>query len=255
MKRLLSLIIIVCGLVGCDTVTISNDRLLNLYRQRIPNSKYVMYEFNVAGHMAFDGNDQSYAILDSSQVFSGDKINEIDAYYVQGRLILDSLHMVYLYSPGDRATSENDTLMAPTKEYTKTYNGIPIKVSEYLNTYGVPVNWTPGGNDYTFENLKETEDSLIFYEIEKMDGYGVNIPVTKSFIKGNINLIDSSNGQIDHIEIKELVIRREEVYMLGGRDSILQNRPVVDMIEYDLFPKKPKSASILSDFGIYKRLK
>jgi len=255
MKPILLLIIIISTFTSCESVTTSNKRLLSLYRQRIPHSRYVMYEFNISGYMAFNGDNHGYAILDSSQTFSEDKTDEINANYINGELRLDSLQMIYLYSPGDRVISTRDTLMIPTVESNKKYNGIPISVRGYQSTYGVPVNWTPGGNEFTFDSFKETGDSLFLYGIKKTDNYGIELPITKGFIKGNIKLVDSAKGLIDHIEIKKFIIKRDDVYKFGGRDSILKNQPVVDMIYYDFFPKKSTSTSSFSDIGIYKRLK
>lgn len=254
MKHVIILIILISALPSCDTVTISNDRLLSLYRLRIPDSKYVIYEFSIAGHMAFDGANQGYAILDSSQIFSGDKIEEIDAYHIQGRLSLDSLKMLSVYSPGDRILTERDTLTTPIKQYFKTYNGIPVQVLEYQRTYGVPAGIIHF-NQYNFDNCKETKDSVFFYGIEKKHEVSYDLPRSKGFIKGNIKIIDSSKENIGHIEIQEFIVTRGDVYKFGGRDSVLSNRPIVDIIQYNFYPKRLTSSSTISDIGVFKRLK
>ena len=72
----------------------SEERLESLYRQRIPHSKYVMYDFRYSGPMVWSSDYAGTTILDSNFKFSRRRIDELPCDYVDGKLEIGSLKMI-----------------------------------------------------------------------------------------------------------------------------------------------------------------
>jgi len=73
---------------------------------------------------------------------------------------------------GARSKDIKDTLTTPVKQYAKKINGILVNVTEYKDTYG-NASTSTGLMEYRFDSLKETGDSLIFFNAERI--YGAKI--------------------------------------------------------------------------------
>jgi len=235
---------------SCGLSESSEERLESLYRQRIPHSKYVMYNFRYSGPMALSSDYAGTTILDSNVKFSRSQVDELPDF-IDGKLKIDGLNMIRITGTLTPPLPD-DTLLTPTKTYSKLCNGVDVKIAEYKTTYGSIV----GGQlkEYKFDNFKETEDSLIFYDVIRIFG-SKELPSVAAFCKGNIRIEDSLNGYIGHIAIKQMVIERGEIYKPTKPFEIVKNQPIVDQAELWFYPKGSLKSSLLTDNGIYKQLK
>jgi hypothetical protein len=249
MKRLLllaPLFISNCGLTDSP-----EDRLESLYRQRIPNSKYVVYDFNYAGAYATSSDYVGLTVLDSSTVFSRDEIDKLPSSYFVGKPVAGHLHMLVLdYGQGQE--SPKDTLLTPVREYTKKYNEVEVAVTEYKHTYGSATRDT-GLKQYRFEGFQEKPDSIVFYSVTNKHG-GSAVPAM-AFVKGNIQAVEFAGDTVAYFEINRAFIGRGSVYQSPKPFQLVPNQPVVGMTTLRFYPRKTVKAVSLTDVGIYKKVK
>jgi len=236
-----------CGLSGGNS---SNDKPITLYKQRIANSKYVIYDFYYEGAFVSSNEYKGLTILDSNLTFSKNKIDMLPGDYFEGKPAINNLKMIDITVKGQ--ITEKGTLLTPLKKYSKEFSGLKVNVTEYQETIG-RASFNTGLMEYNFKNLKETNDSLILYGIKKKFG-GKTFSSTTSFVKGNVKVIESANNNIDHIEIQQAVITRGEVYKTGTT-QLLANRPIVGFATYWFYPKSIISSNALTDWGIFKNVK
>ncbi len=104
---------------------------------------------------------------------------------------------------GSKPTTEQDTLLTPTEQYTKSFNNFQFDITKYNNTYGNATHTVL--MRYEFDSIKETNDSLIFYNVRKKFG-AKTFPSTTSFLKGNIKVVDSTDNKILYIQIEQAII-------------------------------------------------
>lgn len=244
--RNLTLLIFIFSLTGCFNST--QDRPTVLFRQRIADSKYVIYEFSYPGPFVTSGEFRGLTVLDSNYRFSKDKIALLPCEYFRAKPTDGRLKMIDIIS-GPSLSTPKDTSLVPAKKYHFKLNGFDIDVAEYKETYGSAIGDT-GLKEYRFENFKETKDSLIFFKIKKR--LGRNLPPRVSFLKGNIKIIESANKQVDHIEINELIITRGAIYKPTKPLELVPNQPITGIVTYYFFPDNKTSSDSFTDFGIYK---
>ena len=225
------------------------DLLYDLYRQRIPNSSLVIYQFEYEGMFATTSAFTGYTVLDSTIVFSGDKIDKLPCTYFSSPPSKSRFSMIDL-DHGQSPRTPADTLLTPVGLRTIKVKGIEIAITKYNDTYGDAVNVT-GLKEYKFDSLKESQDSLTFYNLTDNSG-NVQLPSTISFAKGNIKIIDSVET-IMRIEIDQFVDTRGPVYTPVSR-ILVPNQPIVDMATYFMRPRKCIKVNALSDYGIFKRI-
>ena len=252
MSNLFQFIIILTFLVGCNNYTdTKNDRPQSLYRQRIANSSLVIYDFSFAGGFVTSSDHTGFAVLDSTLSFSKDKIKELTCTYFSARPTSSIFKMIDI-NYGQNPRTEKDTLLTPSKTYSKKIDNVQIDVTEYNDTYGSATTST-GLMEYEFDGLKETTDSLTFYNITKKFG-GREFPAAFSFTKGNIKIIDSINFDIHHIQIDQVIIQRSSIYKPTKPLELIPNQPVVGMATYYFYPKSPMKSTDLTDYGMFKRV-
>jgi hypothetical protein len=246
MKRLLLLAPLF--LSNCDS---PEDRLESLYRQRIPNSKYVIYDFSYGGAFVTSSEYRGLTFLDSSTVFSSDEIAKLPSSYFVGKPVAGHLHMLVLdYGQGQE--SPKDTLLTPVREYTKKYNEVEVAVTEYKNTYGSATMDT-GLMQYRFESFQEKPDSMIFYSVT--DKYGGPTIPAMAFVKGNIEAVEFAGDTVAYFEINRAFIGRGSIYKSPKPFQLVPNQPIVGMTTFYFYPRKTVKAVSLSDVGIYKKVK
>ena len=142
--------------------------------------------------------------------------------------------------------------MTPCSQYSEKVNDVRIEVKKYKETYGSPM--ITGLMSYQFDGIKETDDSLTFFNVVKKSG-GQEFPSTVSFAKGNIEIVDSSDNKINHIDITRVIIQRGRIYKPTKPLEIVPDQPVVGTATYCFYPTSPATTSLLSDYGIFKRIK
>ncbi|TVT43579.1 hypothetical protein FNT36_05705 [Hymenobacter setariae] len=249
MKRLLLLVPLF--LSSCGLGDSPEDHLDSLYRQRISNSKYVIYDFNYAGDFATSLDYGGLTFLDSSAVFSRDKIDKLPSSYFVGKPVAERFHLLLL-NYGQGRESPKDTSLTPVREYTKKYNGVEVAVTEYKHTYGSATLDT-GLKQYRFERFQETPDSLIFYSVTNRYG-GAPAPAM-AFVKGNIQAVEFAGDTVAYLEINRAFIGRGSVYQSPKPFQLVSNQPIVGMTTFRFYPRKTVRAVSLSDIGIYKKVK
>lgn len=245
-------IIILTFLTGCNNHTdTKNDRPQSLYRQRIANSSLVIYDFSFAGGFVTSSDYTGFAVLDSTISFSKDRIKELPCTYFSERPTNSIFKMIDI-NYGQTPRTEKDTLLTPVKSYSTKVGNVQVSVTEYNDTYGSATTST-GLMEYEFDRLKETPDSLTFFNVTKKFG-GRVFPSKVSFVKGNIKIIDSTDNNIHHIQIDQVIIQRGEIYKPTKPLELVPNQPVVGMATYYFYPKTPIKSTDLTDYGIFKRV-
>lgn len=245
-------IIILTFLTSCNNYTdTKSDRPQSLYRQRIANSSLVIYDFSFAGGFVTSSDYTGFAILDSTISFTNDKTKELPCTYFLTRPTSSGFKMIDI-NYGQNPRTKKDTLMTPSKIYSKKINKVQIDVTEYDDTYGSAATST-GLMEYEFDRFMETVDSVTFYNVTKKFS-GRKFPSTVSFIKGNIKIIDSTNYDIHHIEIDQVIIQRSDIYKPTKPLELVPNQPVVGIATYYFYPKTPIKSTDLTDYGIFKRV-
>jgi len=252
---LFPLLLLVCvNLTAClfnDPNSEQNTPLLALHRQRIAHSSLVIYKFVYEGSFATTSYYMGWTILDSSIPFARNKIERLPADYFSERPMPYLFKMINIRSGTNRA-QEKDTLMTPDRQYSEEIKDVRIEVKEYRETYGSPR--ITGLMSYQFDGIKETDDSLTLFNVVEVAG-GQDFPSTVSFAKGNIEIVDSSDNKINHIDITRVIIQRGKIYKPTKPFEIVPDQPVVGIATYRFYPKSPVTTSLLSDYGIFKRIK
>jgi hypothetical protein len=249
MKRLL--LLAPFFLSSCGLTDSPEDRLESLYRQRIPNSKYVVYAFNYAGAYATSSDYGGLTFLDSSTVFSRDEIDPLPGAYFVGKPVAGRLHLLVLdYGQGQE--SPKDTLLTPVREYTRKYHDVAVAVTEYKHTYGSATMDT-GLKQYRFEGFQEKPDSLVFYHVTNT--YGGPVVPAMAFVKGNIQAVEFAGDSVAYLEINRAFVGRGSIYKSPKPFQLVPNQPIVGMTTFRFYPRKTVKAGSLSDVGIYKKVK
>ena len=169
---LLSLPLLLTGCLDFDTP--DNGPLIKLYEQRIPHSSLILYKFDYYGNFATLSDYTGLTILDSSVPFARDKIDRLPGDYFTAKPNPQLLKMVSMkYITGEE--KESDTLLLPYDQYSERINGIQIKVKAYKPTYGTTS--LTGYMGYQFDGMKETDDSLTFFNVVRLGG-GIEYPST-----------------------------------------------------------------------------
>ena len=230
----------------------SDDKLESLYRQRVANSKLVIYEFSFVGGFVTSSNHTGFAVLDSTVPFSKYRMKELPCTYFTAAPKSSGFEMIDI-NYGQNPRTERDTLLTPMNRYTKKVDNIRIDVTEYNNTYGSATSST-GLMEYEFDSIKETADSLTFYKVSKKFG-GKVLPSTTSFVKGNIKVVDSTEGNINYIEIEQVIIKRGDIYKPTKPLELVSNQPIVGIATYRFYPRQVTKSITLTDYGIFMRVK
>jgi hypothetical protein len=251
MKNTLTLFACVVMLSGCFRLDDAPNPLASLYAQRISNSRLIIYDYAFQGAYSFTTGPEGFGLLDSGRTFSRKDIQRLPGQYFIVPPTASSLKMMSIGAGSNPITSK-DTLLTAFRKYRETVAGLLIEMEEYRETYGSALCTSLA--QYRFDGIKETKDSLILYNIVKISGYTA-LSVTTSFPKGNISVIDSGTDDIDRIEIRRAIISRGEVYEPPHPLVKVTGQPIVGMADYYFFPAQKTKTSVLSDYGIFKRVK
>jgi hypothetical protein len=250
MKRLLTFLILPFILSSCSRARTDEEEPGSLYRQRIENSRYVLYDFSYPGKFVTSSDFSGLTILDSNATFSRSRIEELPCFYFSTKPKIGNLKMLDI---SNRESSEGDTLLIPTRQYSRIFNGIEVEVTEYNNTYG-SATMSTGLMEYEFDNFQETRDSLIFHNVTKKFG-GRIFPSTTSFLKGNITVIDSLDNTITYIQIVQAIIGRGNIYKPTSPLELVPDQPIVGFATYRFYPRTKINSRSMSEYGVWKRVK
>ena len=239
-------------LSACGSTNEANEKLYSLYRQRVENSNYVLYEFYYPGSFVSSYDYSGITILDSNETFTKSKIDRLPYSYFITKPSIENLKMLNIVF-GIIQRTEKDTLLTPKGQYIKKFNGVQFNITEYNDTYG-NATMNTGLMKYEFDSLKETKDSLTFYNVTKIFG-GKLFPSTTSFLKGNIKVVDSKDNRILYVQIEQAIIERGNIYKPTSPLELVPNQPIIVSATYEFYPRNTINSKTLTDFGIWKRVK
>jgi hypothetical protein len=239
-------------LSACSWTNKADERLDCLYIQRIENSNYVLYEFSYTGAFVTSSVFSGITILDSNEMFTKSKIDRLPCSYFITKPTIGNLKMLDI-EYGQNPRTEKDTLLTSNGQYTKTFNGVQFDITKYKDTYG-SATMNTGLMRYEFDSLKETKDSMTFYNVTKKFG-GRIFPSTASFLKGNIKVVDSKDNRILYVQIEQAIIERGNIYKPTSPLELVPNQPIVGSATYEFYPRTTINSKTLTDFGIWKRVK
>jgi hypothetical protein len=248
-RQLIIRLILIGGLSSC--VLGSDFKLEMLYRQRIANSSKVIYSFYFSASLPTAGDWTGQVIMDSAEKFPsavntrGD-LDELPYYSLfDGKITGEKIKMLGIEAQG---SAEGDTLLSPLSHEQRKYSGVMVDATRYKETYGSAIDVSL--QEYQFGSFVETRDSLIFYGVTRKFGRG--LPDIVAFIKGNIKVVDSANGVINHIEVGTILIGRGDIYKPGKPFELVHDRPVIGEQDIWFYPKQPTPSARMTDYGIYK---
>lgn len=201
------LFLLLAALPSCNWMDTGDppSELESLYRQRIADSKCVLYEFAYPSTFVTNSGYTGATILDSTLSFSRSRIDRLPCAYFATKPTSRELKLLDV-NMGQTPSTPKDTLLVPSKQYTQRFNGVRFDITEYNDTYGSATIDT-GLMEYEFSHLKETSDSLILYGVTRRFG-GRDFPATTTFVKGNISVQDSARSYIQYIVVEQAVIKR-----------------------------------------------
>lgn len=233
--------------LACSPIFEGEPELQELYRMRIPNSSKVIYDYYYEGPMTFSTPSTGATILDSTETFSRSKIDEFPSEYnftIQNKVI----HTIDLVTP----EPHQDTTLKPVREYQLEQQGIQIKVKQFQNLGGYSVSGC-GGQKYFFDFFKETPNSIYFFGVERE--FGKLKPDTCGYLKGKIKLIETDQGMVQRVEVKELVNGLRDTYRPEKPTTKVPNQPVICIAQVSFIPKDSLKGNDFSDYGIFKKVK
>jgi hypothetical protein len=251
MGKGLLIIVVLLVLSGCNFPADVQQEPGELFRQRILNSKFVVYDFYYGSEFVTTSDYKGFAILDSAIPFSKNKIRELPSTLFAAIPTSSEIKMIditYNYSE-----TEKDTVMTPAGEQTEKIENMLVSVARYNSTFGSASSST-GLMRYQFDSIKETEDSITFYNVSKVFG-GKAFASVATFVKGNVKIFDSANGNINHVGIRQLIVKRGDIYKPKKPFMVVPNQPIVGEAQYEFYPRHPIKSTQLTDYGIFKRIK
>ena len=250
-------LIIIFSLSSCGSTPNSemDDRLESLTRMKIHDNSSILYAYSYAGSMAWSSSIIGQVLIDSTDIFSSDKIkNRLTRGYITNFSSksnrIDMIRFISDYSD----VINNGMFIEKSGDFT-------IYIKQYYNKGGANVF-------YHFNNLSETDDSVFFDKIYKEE-YGSNLDFKDrvGFRKGNIVVEEDSLGFVSGIRL-DLINQNPLWEELRKKDSIIVSKSFNGINKIDLPPLskvyifhielKPDSFSSqqkISDFGVYKRIK
>ncbi|MES2772658.1 MAG: leucine-rich repeat domain-containing protein [Bacteroidota bacterium] len=222
--------------------------LHDVYRQRIANSSFVIYNFYYSGGFPVPRNGE-LVIIDSTAWFTKSNLKELPCEYFAAKPTHAHFKMIKVNyeEPGIK----RDTLLRSLNQFNREIYTIGVSVSTFSQPYDA-ANGTIY-MEYEFDGMKETSDSLTFFKATKAFGGEKHLP-SISFTKGNIRVIDSAKSNINYIEIKKLIIKESDIYNSINPLEVVSGQPIIREVEYRFYPRRITKTTALSDYGIFKRV-
>jgi hypothetical protein len=224
---------------------------LSLSLQRIPSSSKVIYVYSYDGKYAWSSAEHGKVILDSTEVFTWKKSrNKLPLFIMD--IKGNEFHCIKFIDPKKNGKKE---------KYQKKYDGIKLIVKDVFSIEGSNMNFF-----YKYGNFYETTDS-IFFENLSVD-FGILLPSTTGFKKGDIIAIEDSCGYVTNFFIEVIStyplyekFRRQDTINMADTENFLyinfDDLPALSSIYEFNITLTPDSASIrqkVSDYGIFKNV-
>ncbi|RZL44839.1 MAG: hypothetical protein EOP00_18885 [Pedobacter sp.] len=223
---------------------------VNLYSQKIRGTNKIIYQYDAWGGR--DSHKSGITILDSAEEFNMSKITSLPGSYFAEIPTKDYIKLIRVNN-GENPTTEQDTVLKPSKHYFKNIKGIKYEVTEFNDTYGSSTMNT-GLMKYEFEMVKETNDSLTFENVVHKFG-GIKWPSKISFPKGNITVVDDTTGRVHRIVIEQFIRMKGEIYKPSKPLEIVTNQAIIGFATFYFIPKKHIKSSALTNEGIFKQVR
>jgi hypothetical protein len=199
--------------------------------QKIQGCSKVIYKYDAWGGR--DSNKSGYAILDSSETFDVNKINELPISYLEEVPNKNYITAIEQSLPD----SAKNSVFLPIKIYSTNEQGIDIKIKKYQ--YKGFSEIRGGYGDYQFTSFKETKDSLFFYGLDDVKSMEHLHFDSLKLKKANVVIAQSKSKEILAIDIEDL--------------KISKNNRINSIVTYSLKRKHTITSNSFSDYGIFKQ--
>lgn len=204
-----------------------------LCAQKIEGSSKIIYKYDAWGGR--DSQKSGYAIVDSSEVFDINKIDELPISYFTEIPNRNSIYAVEMALPNN----DKSTYYKPIKTYKINEDGIDINIKRYQ--YKGFSEKNPGlRGDYKFTSFKETRDSLFFYSLDDTESMEHQHVDSLKFKKTNVTISQTKSKEVLKIEMENLMISK--------------NNTIISVKTYFLKPKRKINSDKFSNYGIFKQI-
>jgi len=237
LKFTIRLILPILIFQSCD-FEISKWTISELYGLKIEGTSKVIYKYDAWG--GFDSNANGYIVLDSTETFRVNVIEELPFYYLVD--IPNKNQIIGVSHKCDGTCGENYSKSKPIYEPLEFQELAKedIKIQSIIYQYRGFSERAGGLERFHFENFKETRDSIFFY---------------------NLDDIESLNGKhLDSLKLKKKMIyiredEHSEIIKLVFEDLTIENYEIISNKKYFLTPKNKTKVETFSDYGIFKPIR
>tara|TARA_R110000850_G_scaffold22983_1_gene67588 strand:+ start:56 stop:820 length:765 start_codon:yes stop_codon:yes gene_type:complete len=248
MKKIISVfvLIIIAGSCSID----DNFELLELDKQRIKDSRYVIYHYMAMG-LITDGGLSGHAIFDSAEDFSLQEAENLSSGFFEE---IPSAQSLCLINVDMESPVDNKAYLELKGEEVYEHKGFEVTEKNYL------VHGRVGSANMTgeFGRFRETKDSLIFYDIT-LDPPHNEWPAPQiGFVKGNVILRgkEKEPERLEEVKVRAIILRNISSsdsckQLLFGGSALHLN----SVVHFRLRPSGKVMIEDFSDYGIYKPVK
>ena len=203
---------------------------ITLYEQKIEGTSKAIYKYDAWGGR--DSNVNGYAILDTSETFTIQRISKLPITQLNGIPNKNFINAI-----GTENSKETSDFFPIETEKIKS-EGINIEIKNYKSNS--LRKKSQGLWRYNFARFKETRDSLFFYDLDYNTSKNEYHLDSLRIRKGNIIIRQKEDKEVIELVIQDLILSKER------KDSIVSNKP------YFLKPKIQIKSDQFSDYGIFK---
>ncbi|RYX80293.1 hypothetical protein EON73_05540 [bacterium] len=224
--KLFSLLVITIVFYGCG----GGSWDVYLCAQKIEGSSKVIYKYDAWGGR--DSHKSRYAILDSSEIFDVNKIDELPILYfikIPNKNLITGIEV----APPD---SDKTLIYKPLKVYEINKQDIVIKINKYQYNGFAEKDLGLRG-DYKFTRFRETKDSVFFFNLDNVEHQYVD---SLKFRKTNITISQSKIKYITKIEVNDLIVSPKN--------------EIKSLKTYFFKPKSKLKSDAFSNYGIFKEV-
>lgn len=254
---IIAIIIILSSCTSRSTTKMDETRLESLKRMRINNSSDVFYDYSYSGLMAWSSSITGCVLIDSTEAFSWQKIQNKFPYGYITNIDLNSNQICMIEFITDSSEVIDNGI------YTRKFDNIDIVLKQYFNTKGSTM-----GFSYHFYNLSENSDSIFFDRIYREDyDFGLDFKGKVGFRKGNVYVEEDSLGYVSKIKLSLInqnplwkdLQKKESISISKSFNGINEiNLPPLSNVyifNLELRPDSLSKRQKISDFGIYKKVR
>ena len=178
-----------------------------------------------------------YILLDSTEKFEVDISKNLPFSYIE-KIDNQTIFGVEFEKPDFEKGNIEKEIIKPIKITSLSKQGINITTKLYQNEGFMARN--QGFEQYQFENFKESQDSLFFYNLDDITSLEKKHLEVLGLKKTNVIVSQDSLNYITEIAVKDLKLSNKA-------------KEIISNIQYSLTPRKKIKSSSLSNYGIFKQ--